>query len=93
MKIQRMKALYNKAKRAKIKEIINCPSCGQLHLKSTYNKVFCTNARISSSNCKDNFWNKVDPEKRCRNTTFFRDVICKDSDLIDEGPEGWDGHK
>jgi len=76
-----MKILYNRAKLAKVGEIIGCPSCGKKHKKTTYNKVFCSNARTRSRrNCKDMFWNKIDPEKRCRNTPYFHDVICNKND-------------
>jgi hypothetical protein len=84
MKIVERKALYNKAKSAKVGEKINCPGCRKQHEKTTYHKVFCSNAKTRGrNNCKDNFWNKVDPEKRCRNTEFFKDVILQGySDFI-----------
>ena len=80
-----MKQLYNAAKKAKTGEDILCPNCNTLHNKATYHKVFCSNAKTRASrNCKDAFWNKVDPEKRNRQTQYFAGV---DSD------GSWDAHE
>ena len=74
--VREMKALYNKAKSAKVNEPIHCPTCGTLHTKATYNKIFCSNAKTKyKKNCKDMFWNNVDPQKKCRKTPYFYDVI------------------
>lgn len=75
--ITSLKQLYNNAKKAKVGDMIRCPTCRKMHEKTTYNKIFCCNARtVGNPNCKDNFWNWVDPEKKCRDTEYFREVIC-----------------
>ncbi len=75
-KYSQMKLLYNQAKKAKVGDNIRCPHCNKKHVKTTYHKVFCSNYKTkSTNNCKDNFWNKVDPEKRCRKTDYYFDVI------------------
>ncbi len=51
---------------AKIGEIICCPSCGTNFVKKTYHSVFCKSKK--GTKCKDNFWNNVDPSKRCNTT-------------------------
>lgn len=71
-------------------------SCGNKHTKTTYHKVFCSNAKTKGrNNCKDNFWNKIDPKKRCRKTDYFYNVIEpareRREDVIDEGT-CWDTH-
>ena len=92
--ITSLKTLYNQTKKAKIGHVIKCPACKQKHIKTTYNKVFCSNAKtVGNPNCKDNFWNFVDPEKKCRNTEYFREVLCKNTDPLYGWPEGWDGHE
>lgn len=71
-----MRLLYNKAKDAKVGDKINCPNCRKQIVKNTYNKVFCSNRKTAGRiNCKDYFWNRVNPEKRCRDTEYFRNVI------------------
>lgn len=76
--INKMKLRYNVAKDAAVGSEIICPGCGCKHIKSTYNKTFCSNQKSKGNkNCKDKFWNTVDPEKRCRNTEYFREVIMK----------------
>ena len=71
-----MKFHYNNAKTAKVGESIVCPGCNGRHVKNTYQKVFCSNAKTKkTNNCKDKFWNLVDPQKKCRDTPFFNDVI------------------
>lgn len=68
-----MKYHYNLAKTAKTGSEIICPACNHRHTKTSYQKVFCSNK--GNRNCKDKFWNTVDPEKRCRKTPYFEDVI------------------
>ena len=51
---------------AKIGETITCPSCGTPHVKKSYQSVFCKSKR--GTKCKDNYWNNVDPSKRCNTT-------------------------
>lgn len=105
-KITELKLRYNKAKSAKVGDKIQCPYCNALFVKTTYHKTFCSNYKTRGKrNCKDMFWNKVDPEKRCRNTPYFRNVILEnyakdrgfpshkemeDSYAMDDG--SWDAH-
>ena len=51
---------------AKIGQDIKCPSCNTIHVKKSYNSVFCKCQK--GTRCKDNYWNNVDPSKR-NNTT------------------------
>lgn len=51
---------------AKIGEVIVCPSCGTEHVKKSYQSVFCKTKK--GTKCKDNYWNNVDPSKRCNTT-------------------------
>jgi len=51
---------------AKIGETIVCPSCGTQHVKKSYQSVFCKSK--GGTKCKDNYWNNVDPSKRCNTT-------------------------
>ena len=95
-RISIMKYHYNKAKDAKVGDNIVCPGCNGRHIKTTYQKVFCSNIKTKpTGNCKDKFWNIVDPEKRCRNTPYFRDVILpnrESEEYFDDDPS-WDAHK
>lgn len=56
-----LKERYNQAKESKVGDHIVCPSCGNVHLKTTYQKVFC-----NSTLCKDHYWNNVQENKRNR---------------------------
>ena len=62
-KLIEAKALCNDAK---VGEEITCPSCGSTHVKKSYQSVFCKTK--GGTKCKDNFWNNVDPSKRCNTT-------------------------
>lgn len=58
---------YDDAKRAKTGTTIRCPTCGRLHVKTTYNKIFCSNQKTVKRgplSCKDAYWNRVDEDKR-----------------------------
>lgn len=69
---------YKKAKENPTGQTHKCPSCGTQVVKTTYNKVFCSNGRTKGKgNCKDWFWNIIDPNKRCRQTPFFYNVILE----------------
>lgn len=59
-------SLRDKALVAKTGELIKCPSCNTMHLKTNYQTVFCKTK--GKTKCKDNYWNNVDPSKR-NNTT------------------------
>lgn len=64
--MKKLKAKYNKAKSAKVGEMINCPSCNSEFKKTHYAQAFCKSR--SGTKCKDKYWNTVTPEKR-NNTT------------------------
>jgi hypothetical protein len=90
---------YNIAKTAKVGELITCPACGKQFIKKTYNQIFCNNAKTKKSyNCKDRYWNTVDPNKR-NNTTrispanarYYQEVIEPNQNFDDD--MGWDAHK
>lgn len=101
-----MVVLYLRAQNAKVGESISCPHCNKKHIKSTYQKVFCSNHTTKGrNNCKDNFWNKVDPDKRSRNTPYFNEVILPGIALangfpdvetmrnhVDDFDGSWDAH-
>lgn len=61
-----MKAIYNQNKTAKIGSECKCPSCGTKFIKLNYQQAFCKNK--PKTQCKDKYWNTVDPKKR-NNTT------------------------
>jgi hypothetical protein len=100
-RIRRLQYRYNKAKSAKVGEEVVCPFCKKKFIKTTYHKTFCCNAKTrKKSNCKDNFWNLVDPEKRCRNTPYFENVILQnyalslgypDMEALEEAEDNFDG--
>jgi len=65
---------------AKIGDTIVCPSCGTSHVKKSYQSVFCKSK--GGTKCKDNYWNNVDPSKRCNttrispaNSAYYHNVI------------------
>lgn len=96
--IETLKKRYDAAKRAKTGDKIVCPWCGKTHAKTTYHKVFCSNQKTKGRrNCKDMFWNNVDPEKRCRHTDYFYDVILpereKDEAHFADDDGSWDAHQ
>ncbi len=102
-----MKTRYNLAKMAAVGSDISCPACNKSHKKNTYNKVFCSNQKTRAvRNCKDMFWNTVDPEKKCRNTPYFNDVIMPKiaaergfpdvetmRNHVDDSDGTWDAHE
>lgn len=68
---------------AKVGEEITCPSCDSKHIKKSYQSVFCKTKK--GTKCKDNFWNNVDPSKRCNitrispaNSAYYNSVILPD---------------
>ena len=68
-----MEDAYHEAKAARVGTQIACPTCGVLHVKTTYHKVFCSNAKTKGrGNCKDRFWNLVDETRRARAMEFGR---------------------
>lgn len=81
--IRHKRKLYVKARKAKVGTVIECPWCGKQHMKSTYNKVFCSNAKtLIGGNCKDDYWNLVDPVRYQRKLDYkagkFDDPVKKD---------------
>lgn len=65
--ISTLKDKYNFAKIALVGESIECPVCEKVLIKKTKDHVFCSNGRTKGAgNCKDGYWNKVDPKKRNR---------------------------
>lgn len=64
--IKNMKALYKKAKAAKVGEIVVCPACGNKFKKTHYAQAFCR--KYGKTVCKDYYWNNVTESKR-NNTT------------------------
>jgi ribosomal protein S27AE len=71
----------------------SCPSCGNSIVKTTYNKIFCSNGRTKGrGNCKDWFWNIIDPNKRCRLTPYFFNVILEEkTSYVDKFQEEYHG--
>lgn len=61
-----MREKYQKAKSAKVGEVVICPSCGTQFIKESYQQAFCKSKR--GTVCKDKYWNTVIPTKR-NNTT------------------------
>lgn len=60
---QELKRLYDIAKAAKVGTDIVCPVCKTVHKKTTYHKVFCSNGKKSSKDCKSQYWNTIHPER------------------------------
>lgn len=60
-KAQEMVDLYTCARSTKIGSLMFCPGCGKKIVKTTYNKVFCSNGRTTKgrSSCKDYYWNVI----------------------------------
>lgn len=60
---QEMYSLYTRAKNTRTGGRMLCPGCGKSIVKTTYNKVFCSNGRTvkGKSSCKDFFWNTINP--------------------------------
>lgn len=60
---RKMHAAYEHAKHTKTGCTMTCPGCGKRIVKTTYNKVFCSNGRTvkGRSSCKDYFWNVINP--------------------------------
>lgn len=70
--------LYALAKEAKVGSTIKCPGCGKEHIKKFYNTTFCTRK------CKDAYWNKVDPNKRCRKNDYYYSKILNCMSAVNE---------
>lgn len=69
--IDKMQRLYSQARSAKVNSTIKCPCCQKSIVKTTYHKVFCSNARTKGrKNCKDRYWNTVDESRAKRARRF-----------------------
>jgi hypothetical protein len=69
--IRDMLDAYQTAKSSLVGSQVHCPTCGKLHTKTTYHKVFCSNGRTKrGGNCKDVYWNSVD-EKRAERANAY----------------------
>lgn len=66
MKTKTIEKIYKHNKSAKVGEIIVCPSCHTGFTKEHYQQAFCKTK--PGTQCKDKYWNTVDPRKR-NNTT------------------------
>lgn len=60
---EELKRLYDIAKAAKVGSDIVCPVCKTVHKKTTYHKVFCSNGKKTSKDCKSKYWNTIHPER------------------------------
>ena len=67
---------YDKAKAAKVGTMIECPSCGVVFKKRSYQQVF--NSNKGSGNCKDRFWNLVPDDRRERTKRYLSRTSDKD---------------
>jgi hypothetical protein len=66
-----MKVRYDVAVASPVGKIIQCPCCTRDHVKTAYNKVFCSNYKTKGNrNCKDRYWNIVDESRAIRATTY-----------------------
>lgn len=103
---QKVKLAYQTAKDKKVGETAICPSCGTEFVKSNYQQAFCK-SKVGTV-CKDKYWNRVTPTKRNNTTrispanarfyaTFIEPLNQEHTNGwpfgVDEGHEGWDGHK
>ena len=73
---------YDAAKVAKRGSTISCPTCGKQHIKTSYQKVFCSNGSHGKGNCKDRYWNFVDDNRRHR-MMVMSGAVQQDSALVD----------
>lgn len=89
-----LKRRYNKAKEAKVGDIIKCPSCGSIFKKTNYQSAFCK--ELGGTVCKDYYWNNVIETKRNNTTRIspanaaFKETYFNE-DFDDD--QSWDAHK
>lgn len=62
----KIKERYELNKESKVGEDLICPSCGSKFTKGNYQQAFCKTK--PKTQCKDKYWNTIDPNKR-NNTT------------------------
>lgn len=60
--------IYHRNKDAKVRSTIRCPICEKRFRKRSYQHAFCSNK--GGGNCKDRYWNIVDPERLARAKQF-----------------------
>lgn len=58
------RSLYQKAKAAKVGSKVQCPVCGKMFVKKSYQQAFCCNK--GKHNCKDRYWNDATDSRRFR---------------------------
>lgn len=69
--VEALKHRYEQAKEAEVGSLIFCAMCGTPIRKTTYHKAFCSNQKTGGRhNCKDRYWNTVDPERYERTKTY-----------------------
>ena len=94
-----IKRQYLDNKAADVGTNCTCPSCRTDFVKKFKQQAFC--GTKPGTECKDKYWNTVTPKKR-NNTTRISPASQRFIDErqhnrwmsgVDEGPEGWDGHK
>lgn len=59
---RKARLLYITARKAKVGDTIQCPSCKRSIVKTAYNKTFCSNqktAKRGTLSCKDRYWNTL----------------------------------
>jgi predicted RNA-binding Zn-ribbon protein involved in translation (DUF1610 family) len=59
-----LKTRYTIARTTKVGDKFECPSCGKIVVKRSYQHTFCRNR--GQGNCKDYFWNRVDATRLAR---------------------------
>jgi len=65
-RITKMKECYNTNKDSSKGSLCSCPSCNTEFTKGFYQQIFCKSK--PGTQCKDKYWNTVDPKKRCNTT-------------------------
>lgn len=100
--MKKLKEAYASSKSAKVGCTCICPSCGRNFTKTSYQQAFCK--ALPGTQCKDKYWNTVDPKKR-NNTTRIspasaawmdkqqanRERYGMDAEWDDD--PSWDAHK
>lgn len=90
---------YLTNKSAHIGQELSCPACGSRFVKKHYQQAFCKTR--PGTQCKDKYWNTVDPTKR-NNTTRIspaskawidRQKERRDRSVFYDDDQGWDAHK
>lgn len=69
-RVRQMPSLYRRAKKLKVGVNIECPVCGRVFRKKSYQQAFCSNK--GRGNCKDTYWNMVDENRSFRAQMFNR---------------------